>query len=90
MSLSRTDLIPVLAIVAGGVIGASLSLNFLVLSPRGDVPVLALAQVVEPVPTVPLLGPVSPPPLEAVVPVPSMVPVPALPSFPPLGMPIRR
>ena len=89
MRLSRTDLVPVLAIVAGGVIGASLSLNFLVLSPRGDVPVLALAQVVAPVPLVPPFAPVPPPPLATVVPVPPMEPVPALPSFPPLGMPIR-
>ena len=39
MRLSRTDLFPVLTIVAGGVIGASLSLSFLALSPSGDVPV---------------------------------------------------
>ena len=38
MSLSRTDLVPVLAIVAGGIIGATLSFGFL--GPRsGDVPV---------------------------------------------------
>jgi len=36
MKLSRTDLVPVLAIVAGGVIGASLSFNFLALSPSAD------------------------------------------------------
>ena len=38
MRLSRTDFVPVLAIVAGGVIGASLSFSFL-RSPSGDVPV---------------------------------------------------
>ncbi len=37
MSLSRTDLVPVLAIVAGGVIGASLSFSFLGQSPTNDV-----------------------------------------------------
>ncbi len=35
MRLSRTDLLPVLAVVAGGVIGASLSFSFLALSPSG-------------------------------------------------------
>ena len=39
MRLSRKDLVPVLAIVAGGVIGFSLSLNFLLLSRSDDVPV---------------------------------------------------
>ena len=39
MRLSRTDLVPVLAIVTGGVIGATLSFNFLALSPpASDVP----------------------------------------------------
>ena len=38
MRLSRTHLVPVLAIVAGGVIGASLSFSFLALAPSGDVP----------------------------------------------------
>ncbi len=38
MRLSRTDFVPVLAIVAGAVIGASLSFSFL-RSPSGDVPV---------------------------------------------------
>ena len=37
MRLSRTDLVPALAIVAGGVIGASLSFNFLTLSPSAGV-----------------------------------------------------
>jgi len=37
MRLSRTDLVPVLAIVTGGVIGASLSFSFLARSPAGDV-----------------------------------------------------
>ncbi len=37
MRLSRTDLVPALAIVAGGVIGASLSFNFLTLSPSPGV-----------------------------------------------------
>ena len=36
MRLSRTDLVPVLAIVAGGVIGASLSISFLGRSPAVD------------------------------------------------------
>ncbi len=38
MRLSRTDLLPVLAIVAGGALGFSLSISFLALSPSGDVP----------------------------------------------------
>ncbi len=38
MRLSRTDFVPVLAIVAGAVIGASLSFSLL-RSPSGDVPV---------------------------------------------------
>ena len=38
MRLSRTDLIPVLAIVAGGVIGASFSFGFLALSPSNEAP----------------------------------------------------
>ncbi len=38
MRLSRTDLLPVLTIIAGGVIGASLSFTFLALSPSDDVP----------------------------------------------------
>ena len=37
MRLSRTDLLPVLTIVAGGVIGASLSFGFLALSRSDDV-----------------------------------------------------
>ena len=37
MRLSRTDLVPVLAIVPGGVIGASLSFSFLARAPAGDV-----------------------------------------------------
>jgi len=37
MRLSRTDLVPVLAIVAGGAIGASLSFSFLASSPSADV-----------------------------------------------------
>ena len=39
MGLSRTDFVPVLAIVAGGVIGASLSFGLLALAPSGDLPV---------------------------------------------------
>ena len=46
MRLSRTDLVPVLAIVAGGVIGASLSFGFLGRSPAVDGP--APAPVVAP------------------------------------------
>ena len=38
MRLSRTDFVPVLAIVAGGVIGASLSFGFLGQSPAVGVP----------------------------------------------------
>ena len=38
MRLSRTDPVPVLTIVAGGVIGAALSFGFLALSPSGEVP----------------------------------------------------
>ena len=38
MRLSRKDLVPVLAIVAGGVIGVSLSFSFLGRSPADDVP----------------------------------------------------
>ena len=38
MRLSRTDLLPLLAIMAGGVIGASLSFSFLGRSPANDVP----------------------------------------------------
>ncbi len=38
MRLSRTDLVPVLTIAAGGVIGASLSFSFLALTPSGHVP----------------------------------------------------
>ena len=39
MRLSRTDPIPVLTIVTGGVIGAALSFGFLALLPSGEVPV---------------------------------------------------
>ncbi len=46
MRLSRTDLVPVLTIMAGGAIGFSLSLSVLLLSPSGDVP--ASAPVVAP------------------------------------------
>ena len=63
MRLSRTDLVPVLTIMAGGAIGLSLSLNFLLLAPSGDVPSLDLAPVVDPaapVPPVAPLGPVEP------------------------------
>ena len=88
MRLSRTDLVPVLAIVAGGALGASLSLNFLLLSPPGDVPALALAPVVAPVPPVPSFVAVQPPPMAPLVPVPPMLPVPPVPRFPPVGMPI--
>ncbi len=35
MRLSRIDLLPLLAIMAGGVLGASLSFSFLALSPSG-------------------------------------------------------
>ena len=38
MKLSRTDLLPVLTIVAGGVIGASISVSFLGRSPAEDMP----------------------------------------------------
>ncbi len=38
MRLTRADLVPVLTIIAGGVIGGSLSFSFLALSPSGDVP----------------------------------------------------
>ena len=38
MRLSRTDLVPVLAIVAGGALGASLSFSLLGRSPADDVP----------------------------------------------------
>ena len=38
MRLPRTDLVPVLTIIAGGVVGASLSFSFLALSPSDDVP----------------------------------------------------
>ncbi len=37
MRLSRTDPVPVLTIVAGGVIGATLSFGFLALTPSGEV-----------------------------------------------------
>ena len=46
MRLFRTDLVPVMTIVAGGAIGLSLSLNFLLLPPAGDVPVRARISVV--------------------------------------------
>ena len=45
MKLSRTDLIPVLAIVAGGVIGASLSFSFLGGSRSDDVLFIAVPAV---------------------------------------------
>ena len=38
MGLSRSDLLPVLTIMTGGVIGASLSFGVLAWSPSGDVP----------------------------------------------------
>ncbi len=38
MRLSRRDFVPLLTIVAGGVIGASLSFSFLAFTPSGDVP----------------------------------------------------
>ncbi len=38
MRLSRIDLVPLLTIVAGGVMGASLSFSFLGRSPADDVP----------------------------------------------------
>ena len=81
MRPSRTDLLPVLTIMTGGVIGASLSFSFLG-SRSGDVPTFALAAVVAPVPPVPLFVPVPPPPMAPVVPVPSMVPVPPVPPAP--------
>ena len=40
MRLSRRDFVPLLTIVAGGAIGASLSFGFLALSPAGDVRVI--------------------------------------------------
>ncbi len=76
MRLSRTDLVPVLTIVAGGAIGLSLSLNFLLLPPPGDVPALALAPVVAPVPPVPPAVPVAP--------IPPMAPIPPIPRIPPV------
>ena len=42
MRLSRTDLLAVLTIVAGGAIGFSLSFGFLALSRSGDVPLVTL------------------------------------------------
>ena len=51
MRLSRTDLVPVLAIVAGGVIGATLSISFLGQSPSADVrtivPIVATYESIE-------------------------------------------
>lgn len=38
MRLSRTDLVPLLAIIAGGIMGASLSFGFLLSSRSDDVP----------------------------------------------------
>ncbi len=38
MGLSRSDLLPVLTIMTGGIIGASLSFSVLARSPSGDVP----------------------------------------------------
>ena len=64
MRLARTHLVPVLAIVTGGVIGASLSFSFLALSRSDDVrvperpvpaPVVVLAPVVVPPATVELI-----------------------------------
>ncbi len=40
MKLSGTDLVPVLTIIAGGAIGFSLFVGFLLLSPASDVPAL--------------------------------------------------
>ena len=48
MKLSRTDLLPVLTIVAGGLIGASLSFGFLGQSAADDVPGVALGLLYEP------------------------------------------
>ena len=73
MRLSRTDLVPVLTIVAGGAVGLSLSLNFLLLPPPGDVPALALAPVVAPVP-----------PIAPAAPIPPMAPIPPIPRIPPV------
>ncbi len=47
MRLSRTDLVPVLAIVAGGVIGASFSFSLLERSRSGDVPPVVLGELYE-------------------------------------------
>ncbi len=54
MRLSRTDLVPVLAIVAGGVIGVSLSFSFLGRSPADDVPAPEQPVPEQPVPEQPV------------------------------------
>jgi len=58
--------------MAGGAIGLSLSLNFLLLPPSGHVPALTLAPVVAPVPPVPPAVPV--PPIAPVPPAPPVAP----------------
>jgi len=70
----------VLTIMAGGAIGLSLSLNFLLLPPSGHVPALTLAPVVAPVPPVPPAVPVPP-----IAPVPPMAPIPPVPPAPPVA-----
>ena len=54
MRLSHTDLLALLTVVAGGVIGASLSLSFLGRSRADDVAVFDLPMIVE-LPSVPSL-----------------------------------
>jgi len=60
MRLSRKNLVPVLAIVAGGVIGASLSFGFLGRSPADDVPAPEQPVPEQPVPEQPVPKPPVP------------------------------
>ena len=48
MKLSRTDFVPLLTIMAGGVLGASLSFGFLGQSPSEDVPGVLLGILYDP------------------------------------------
>ncbi len=57
MRLSRAHLVPVLAIVAGGVIGVSLSFGFLGRSPADDVPAPEQPVPVQPAPEPPVRPP---------------------------------
>ncbi len=86
MRLNRTDLVPVLAIAVGGVIGASLSFSFLG-SRSDDVALLVAVPVVAHVPSVPPVVPVPPPAIAPVARVVRMVPVPPVPHFPSVGEP---